>query len=63
MKDAGLPKKLDNAGVGNFGIKYPLEVVPKLGFRPFKRINLASSVNLLIMNWVILVPIGGGAFN
>ena len=50
MKDVGLPKKLDNDGEGNFGVKYPSEVVPKLGFLPFKRINLASSVNLLIMN-------------
>jgi hypothetical protein len=63
VNDVGLPKKFDKDGEGNFGVKYPVEVVPKLGFSPFKRINLASSVYLLIMNWVILLPIGGGAFN
>ena len=50
MNDAGLPKKFDKDGEGKFGVKYPVEVVPKLGFLPFKRINLASSVNLLIIN-------------
>jgi hypothetical protein len=41
VNDAGLPKKFDKDGEGNFGVKYPVEVVPKLGFSPFKRINLA----------------------